>query len=222
MDRAMIISKHLIGFVLAGLLATACSGSKISGSWFDQEHKGQAKNVYIIGIAKNDHNQMVFENTLANQLGNEGVKVVSSYTDIPVNQKANRNMIIKRMTENDCDSVLLTRLIGQKTTSTVTSRRRGAYRYSPGPYYGGRGDYRRPKYYNNWGSYYSSSYGVVRLQPTVTTFVTLTVESVLYDLHTEELIWSARLETDLEKNIEKMIQKYVNEVVKDLKVKGLI
>jgi hypothetical protein len=218
----MIVSKQLIGFVLAGLLATACSGTKISGSWLSQDYKGQVKNVYIIGIAKNVHNQMVFENTLASRLDNEGVKVVSSYTDIPVNQEADRNMIIKRMTENDCDSVLLTRLIGQKTTSTVTSKRWGAYSYSPGPYYGGRGDYSRPKYYNNWNSYYSSSYSVVRVQPTVTNFVTLTVESVLYDLKTEELIWSARLETDLEENIEEMIQKYVNEVAKDLKVKGLL
>jgi hypothetical protein len=60
------------------------------------------------------------------------------------------------------------------------------------------------------------------VEPSVTSFVALTVESVLYDLRSEELIWSAQLETDLEGNIEKMIQKYVDEVAKDLKKKGFI
>jgi hypothetical protein len=45
---------------------------------------------------------------------------------------------------------------------------------------------------------------------------------VLYDLKTEEMIWSAQLETVVEGNIEKMMQDYVDTVTKDLKDKGLI
>ena len=57
---------------------------------------------------------------------------------------------------------------------------------------------------------------------TTTDFVILTIESVLYDLKTEEMIWSAQLETVVEGSIEKMVQDFVNTVSKDLKGKGLI
>jgi hypothetical protein len=48
------------------------------------------------------------------------------------------------------------------------------------------------------------------------------VESVLYDLKSEEMIWAAQLETVLEGNIEEMMQDYAEIVTKDLKEKKLI
>ena len=44
----------------------------------------------------------------------------------------------------------------------------------------------------------------------------------MYDLRTEELIWSAQLETAVEESIDTMMQDYVNQVSKDLKGNGLI
>ena len=57
---------------------------------------------------------------------------------------------------------------------------------------------------------------------TTTNFVVLTIESVLYDLKTEEMIWSAQLETVVEGDIEKMVQDFAETVTEDLKGKGLI
>jgi hypothetical protein len=44
----------------------------------------------------------------------------------------------------------------------------------------------------------------------------------LYDLKTEERIWSAQLETVKERDIKQMIQDYVEAVTRNLKEKGLI
>jgi len=44
----------------------------------------------------------------------------------------------------------------------------------------------------------------------------------LYDLRTEELIWSAQMETDLESNVEDMMKKFVEQAVGELKMKGFI
>jgi hypothetical protein len=60
------------------------------------------------------------------------------------------------------------------------------------------------------------------VEPSKKDLVILTVESVLYDLQTEELIWSAQLETILQGNFENMVQTFVDEVTRDLKTKGLI
>lgn len=50
----------------------------------------------------------------------------------------------------------------------------------------------------------------------------MTIESVMYDLKTEQLIWSAQFETAVEGSIDKMVEKYVQEVAKDLKGKKII
>jgi len=216
------VSTRLLGLLLTVLLVTACSGTETSHSWSSQSYKGQIKNVYIIGIAKDDLNRMVFEDSFESRLSSEGVKAISSYKDLlPTNQKVDREDIIQRMNINGCDSVLLTRVIGQKKKTISTGR--GSYTYTPGNTPDGLTFHRLPKDspYNSWGNYYS--YGTMNYSaPGVAEFVTLTVESVLYDLQTEELIWSAQLETHLEGNIENMMRIFVDEVIKDLKGKGLI
>jgi hypothetical protein len=219
----MNILTRLLGLVLAGLLATACAGTKTSESWSDQNYKGKIKNVYIIGIAKNELNRMTFEDTFESQLISDGVKAISSYKDnLPTNQEVDREDIIKRMRTNNCDSVLLTRLVGQRKVASISGGR-GSYNYTPGPHSGDLTFHKLPKdsHYNSWNNYYN--YGRMNYVPPSTfDSVILTVESVLYDLQTEELIWSAQLETRLEGNMEGMVRKFVDEVTKDLKGKGLI
>jgi len=217
--------KRMLGLVLLGLLVTACTGTKTSESWSDQSFTRQIKNVYIIGIAKSELNRMLFEDTFKNRLTGEGVKAVSSYTDLlATNEKIEREDIKQRLLANNCDSVLLTRVVSQRTKSSMSGGR-GSYTYTPGPGYASSLTFHKiPKdtsQYRSWGAYYA--YGSVNyVPPSTVSSVILTVESVLYDLKTEELIWSAQLETHREENIEKMMQLFVDEVAKDLKGKGLI
>ena len=218
----MNILTRMLGLVLAGLLATACAGTKTSESWSDQNYKGKIKNVYIIAIAKNELNRMIFEDRFENRLISEGVKAIASFKDLPTNNEADKETIIKKMSANNCDSVLLTRVISQRTKSSIGSSR-GYYVYSPGPYSGDGPRIRKVKtdYASNWSSYYQQG-RMNYVPPSKVSAVILTVESVLYDLQTEELIWSAQLETHFEGNMEGMVRKFVDEVTKDLKGKGLI
>jgi len=142
----MTILTRILGVMLIGLLAVACSSTTMSGSWSDTSYKGQIKNVFIIGIAKNEMNQRLFEDTFGNQLSSQGIKTVSSYRSISSTGKVDRETIIQAMTANGCDSVLLTKLIGQRT-ETVSSPGY-ASGYSSGHGYGGRGNYGR----GGWGN----------------------------------------------------------------------
>jgi hypothetical protein len=168
---------------------------------------GPIKKVYVVGIAKSEMNRRIFEDAFSNQFFSKGVSSEASYRDITFSKDVNKDVLAKKMAERGCDSVVLTRLIGQRKEIVTTT----AYDpvYSPGPYYGGYGRYNRP---------HAFSY-----MPTTTTErVILTVESVMYDLKTEQLIWSAQFETTVEGSIDKMVEKYVQEVAKDLKGKKII
>lgn len=203
-----------LGLAITVLLIAACSSTTMSGSWSDPAFTKQVKNVYIIGMTKKDTSRRIFEDTFGRQLASKGIKTVSSYTDLPDSTTPDREAIIQRMTAEGCDSVLLTKLVDSRT-ETVTSPGHVSG-YNSGPYYGRRGGY------NNWGSYYGRRSDVVYTPPTSTEFVILTIESVLYDLKTEEMIWSAQLETVVEGNLEKMVQDFAETVSKDLTEKGII
>jgi len=202
-----------LGLVLIVLLVAACSSTTLSGSWADPAFAKQIKNVYIIGIAKNETTRRVFEDAFSGKLGN--VRTVSSYKDLANSEEATREDIIKGMTDEGCDSVLLTKLVGQRK-ETVTSPGRVSG-YSSSPYYGNRGGY-----YNNWGSYYGRSHDVVYQPPTSTEFTIVTLESVLYDLKSEKMIWSGQFETVIEASLDKNIKDFVKEVTKDMTDKGII
>ena len=109
-----------MGLMLVALLVTACSSSFMEGSWSSPDYKGQIKNVYIVGIAKNELNRRIFEDTFGRNLSSKGVKAVSSYQSLPKDQETNRDVIRQAMTDNGCDSILLTKLIGQRS-ETVTN-----------------------------------------------------------------------------------------------------
>lgn len=200
--------------LLSGFLLTACSTAEIVGSWSNPDYKGKISNVYIIGIAKNDSIRRIFEDTFDRQLATHGVKAFSSYKDLPGDQESNKVIIIERMKKNGCDSVLLTKLIGQRKETVTTPGTVSGY--SSGSYYDGRGGY------GSWGNYYDRRSDFVYTPATTTEYTVLTIESVLYNLKNKEMIWSAQLETFAEGNINALTQDFVEQVTKDLKSKGLI
>ncbi len=214
----MVRYLRLLVLTLVGLLIAACSSTYMSGSWSDPSYQGQINNVYVIGVAKQEINRRIFEDTFVRQFGMSGVSSISSYKDLPSDKEMDHEMIKQRMIANGADSVLITKLINQRTETVTSPGYASGYSSNYG---GGRGYSGGRRGYGGWGNY-SRSYNVTYMPPTSTQFVILTVESVLYDLKTEEMIWSAQLETVVEGNIEKMMQDYVDTVTKDLKDKGLI
>jgi hypothetical protein len=221
----------VLAVLMLSILLTACAGTKTTDSWTNQSYKGQIKNIYIIGLAKDELNRMAFEDTFESLFVRQGVKAVSSYKDLlPLSQKQDREDIIQRMTALNCDSIMLTRLVGKRRSGFMTGGKE-TYVYSPRPYSGDPTPRRIPipTYYNpgslnvysGWSNYYT--YGTMNSVGTSKTdFIYLTVESVLYDLQTEEMIWSAQMETYLEGNMEKMVKAYADEVIRNLKKSGLI
>jgi hypothetical protein len=226
METKLSIILVFVGLMVSNLM-TGCSGTKTNYSWSSPNYTGKIDKVYVVGISKKDLNRMIFENTFESRLTSEGVKVVASYKDLLSSVAPEKEAIIRRMKANDCDSILLTRVLNRQKKAISSGQ--GSSRYSQGrPAFdnyrysqGSSGLYNQPKHYLNWDSYYNYG-GVEYAPPASIDIVTVTLESVLYDLKTEELIWSAQLETKFVKDIEKSIRLLVDRVTKDLKDKGLI
>jgi hypothetical protein len=213
--ETMTIFKHLLGLALTGFLLTACSSTTVKESWVKPGYSNKVEAVYLIGIAKEEDYRRLFEEALKRQLSGQGVRSVASHNDLPKNQESNRDNIIKAMTVNGCDAVLLTKMVRKRKEAGTTGSGLQVVQVAPVPLY-------VAPWYSDWGAYYNQSYSVIDIQPTTPGTVTLTIESVLYDLKTGERVWSAQLETVKERDIKQMIQDYVDAVTRNLKEKGLI
>jgi len=213
----MTILKRLTLLALVGLLTTACSSASVKNSWVKPGYSDKVENVYLVGIAKEEDFRRLFEEAFKRKLTDQGVRAIPSHIDLSKSQESNRESIIKEMTANGCDSVLLTKLIRKRKDKGTSGKGIQVVQVAPvaAPVY-------VDPWYNNWGAYYYQSTGIKDIQPTTPGTTTLTIESVLYDLKTEERIWSAQLETVKEIDIMKMIQDHVDAVVRNLKQKGLI
>ena len=206
---------RLMGLALLGLLTTACSSTTVKNSWVKPGYSDKIENVYLIGIAKEEDYRRIFEETFKRQLSGQGVRAVTSHNDLPKDQENSRENIIKAMSSNSCDSVLLTKLVRKRTEAGTKGQGINVVKTTPVPLY-------YDPWYNSWGSYYNQGYSVVNIQPTTPGTTTLIIESVLYDLKTEERIWAAQLETVEEIDPIKMIRDYVEAVTRNLEGKGLI
>ena len=206
---------RLMGLALLGLLTTACSSTTVKNSWVKPGYSDKIENVYLIGIAKEEDYRRIFEETFKRRLSGQGVRAVTSHNDLPKDQENSRENIIKAMSANSCDSVLLTKLVRKRTEAGTKGQGINVVKTTPVPLY-------YDPWYNSWGSYYNQGYSVVNIQPTTPGTTTLIIESVLYDLKTEERIWAAQLETVEEIDPIKMIRDYVEAVTRNLEGKGLI
>jgi len=216
----MVLILRISALIFIGLVITACSSTDMTTSWTNSDFKGPIGKVYVVGIAKDEMNRRIFEDAFSNQFFSERVSSEASYRDITFSKEINKEALAKNMAERRCDAVVLTRLIGQRKETVTTPVYDPVY--LPGPYYGGYGRYNRPRHYGSWGSYYGHPLAFSYVPTTATERIILTVESVMYDLKTEQLIWSAQYETAVEGSIDTMIGKFVEEVAKDLKRKKII
>ena len=163
---------------------------------------------------------MIFENTFKIRLAKEGVKSTPSHYNFLQTLENDHGAITRKEQTNGRDAVLLTRVVDQRTQAVFNTRRR-AIRYVPKPSLKSGQVFERFPDDRLRISSYSTGYTAIYKPSTPMMFVVMTVEFHLYDLRTEELIWSAHMETDLESNREEMMQKLADEAVKDLKLKSL-
>ena len=207
--------------IIVLLFFSGCSSTVITGSWKNPEFKGQVKNVYIIGISKQDTTRRIFEDDFRLQLAKYGVNGIPSYQDLPTSENLSKEEIASKANSNGADAIMMVRAVDKRTEEVVTPGR--VTGYAPAvPRYGYGGGYYPDPYYRNYGSYYARSWDTVYQPPTVTQYQVVTIEANLYEVRNAELIWSAQLETTVEGNMQSLIDGFIEKVTKDLKEKGLI
>jgi hypothetical protein len=211
-----IFSQQLIKVTLliaAVTFLSSCANTKITQSWIEPDHKKVYNDLLVIGIAQSEQNRRAYESNFVEELRSRGAEAEASYKLIKSNQKIDRETVTKAIEGMDIDAVLVTHLVAVEEETVY----RPSMDYMPmygGGYYGG---YRGGMY-----SYYPHVNTYVQRPGYYTTLETYTLETNLYDVESEELVWSARSHTFAPESVQEVIVDLTKLLINDLKDKNLI
>lgn len=203
--------KKPLNFLAAALvlsLLASCSNTKITSVWMDQKKAGTSYNdILVIGIAEEQHNRRLFEEEFTAQLTAAGIESEVSYKMLPEGISITRETVSEAIEGKNIDAVIVTHLVAVKEETVY--RQNMDYR----PTYG---------YYDGLYSYYPHVHTYVHNPGYYTTHDVVMLETNLYEVKSEELVWSAQSRSFAPESAKEVIDDLVKLVIKDLKEKGLI
>jgi len=182
-------------------LIVSCAGTELTHKQVNEAYIGKpVSNILVIAITGNEDSRRSFERNFVAQLKSVGVVAISSEEAIPMppDLELKKEAILNAINQFENEAVIITRLINEETKEAYT---RGGYAYRD--FYG---------YY----SYYAHAPGYS------STSTTLQLETNLYDVKTEELIWSGRSKTWSNDSKGQIINDVIKVVINDLKNDKLI
>ena len=198
----MKIFKNIFLMILtAGFFA--CSSTQTTATWSNPQSEPQSfKKVAVLGILGNLSTRQSFEYEIAEQLQKENVPAVAAMTMLPPKRKnVSVDQMIRRLHQEGVDAVMVVSL------SDVNRKKQ----YVPGT------TYVAPRtYYNRFGDYYVRTYRRVHTPGYVRRSTTYFLESTLYDLHNQELIWTSEAKSTDPNSLKSASRSYAKSIVKSL------
>jgi hypothetical protein len=173
-------------------MITSCATTDLTSVWKDDNYTGKVDKIFIIGAAQKPGIRKMFEREFVNQLKSQGIYAVASNEYIPEDKMLDKDAIVSKIRELDVNSVLITRLL----------ERKHIVRQIPG-------------YYSNWLRYYKESYESSCPRGYNCEDIAA-IETNLYEVKTEKLIWSAISETDVKGGSYTLIKEFITSIIKGL------
>lgn len=187
---------------------TACSTvTKISTAWKAPDYEGGAfRKPLIIGVSKEDLTRRTFEDAFAQALGSQVVLAKSSYHVLPDSDRLTEVEIKQAVQQGDYDAVIITRLLAVDKKETYVPPR----------------TYTMPRYYYAYYNYYHTAWDVVHEPGYVKTDTIVRLQTNLYDVRTERLVWSGQSDTFDPPSTKDVVTSVTRAVTQRLTKEGLI
>lgn len=182
----------------------SCAGTKLTHKQINEEFKGKpVSNILVIGIADNDKNRRAFENKFVAQLKKAGINAISSANVIPMptDLKLEKEDILSVVKKYQNDAVIITHVksLEEKEVRTRDARSRTSFY-----------------------SYYGFVYGYANNSNYSGTNTSVLLETNLYDVKTEQLIWSGQSKTLKPESVNELLNDVIKVVIDDLQKNNLV
>jgi len=205
-------SRGISAFVL--LVATFGFAASTSAQWVDTWKSPDAqpiepqpgRKLVALVIQPDEDNRRTSENVLADALAARGVRGVPSYTLLPPEELSNEALARKNFEAAGVAGVVVMRLVDVSTKSS----------YTPATWYS------MPYYGTFWNGYYNYGWNAVISPGYVREDVIVSVETLVYDLTRDRLVWAGLSRTTNPKDANAFIRKLVADAVKQMRKDGVL
>ena len=195
---------------------SACTSStQITSTWTDKEIEAPAyKNIFVVALTHDIDARKIVENELAAHFRDKGVKVSTSidlYGPITREEAGSKEEIVAKVRENGNNAILILSLIDSETETR---------------YVAGNNNYYAPtltyNFYGSFGSYYDY-YSPQLYEPGYYANDKIYfLESNLYDVASEKLVWSAQSQSYSPGDIENFAEEFSEVTIARLHKDNLI
>src|SRR5262249_44837822 len=202
-----LIQRFAVGPVV-GLLACS-TGTVFKNTWKDPDaaplsvKKGDL--VIAMVMSKEETTRRSGEDFLSDELRARGMRPIPSFTLIPTDQVDNREKATAAIKESGAVAVFVLRPIAVTNEQT----------YMPPTYMGGGP-------YGGFGPYYGYGWGAADSPGYVVSNTVVRVESLVFDLRQDKLIWGGQSETTNPERLDLFIKDVVKGASEDMVRRGVI
>lgn len=222
--RSLISRLALIIIVFVGVSVMGCKPTELVGSWKNPEVETEDyKKIGVVTLSPNMNGRAVLETEMAGALRAAGAPVIATFDIFPL---AGRTELIKemeltdeevkehireRIEEFDFDAILVMAVLDVQKEEHYHSGSSFSASFPTYPVYG-----------YGYAGYYGYVYNTVYTPGYYETSSTYFLESNLYDVASEQLLWTGQTRTKDPKSIDKEAAEIAKLIVHELKTKGAL
>jgi hypothetical protein len=210
MKRSLFARLSLAAISL-GALGSCAAPTQLTTSWADPASANHSyKKVVVVGVTPQASTRRTYEDAFAAELQSRGVTAVASYSFAGEGQ-IDKDQAIAKLKEVGADAVIVTRLVDKETVETYYPPTYSTVA-APSAYYGG------------WYGYYSMGYSYMSSPGYVAQDKVFRIETNLYDVEGDKLMWSGLTETTLSTDTapETEIRPFIATLVADMEAKKVV
>jgi hypothetical protein len=196
------------------MVAAVMAGDAWAGTGFHSTWKApdaqpgtfQGKKVVAVFMSPDEVLRRGVEGTLAYELTRRGVQGVAAYSIIPTAEIRDEEASKARIASSGAAGVVALRLIGRDTELGGSSA----------------GYWSEPSASGVWGGYWSVGWGGVYDAGYVKVDTVLHVETMVFSLEQNKLVWAGQSKTTNAENLSSMMKDLVGKVAGEMKKAGLV
>ena len=189
-------------------LLAACATTDVESVWKDETRTEKLDKVFVLAVLKEPAYRDSVEYGIVNILNEDELRAIPTLDSFPNIDQIDKAKASRMSKEYGIDGVLIVRLVDRQVEKVYV----GGPSYYDG-FYGNR-------YRGGWYNYYGAGYTAFSAPGYFTENYISTVETVIYDIAADKVLWSAITETR-ENQPSKAIASYLETISSSLQESGL-
>jgi hypothetical protein len=195
-----------ITLIAALLWLAACNTTTFVSTWKAPDAHAinpAGKTIAAVFVSRDEGQRRAAEDLLATDLTQRGAKGVAAYTILPNPVKGDAEAARAALKAAGANGAVIMRVVGKDKEVNYSATTSPSYYGGFGPYWG-----------YGWGSAYQTT--------SVTTDTIISVETLVYSLETDKLLWASTSRTTNPENLNNLIYDVADATSKEMVKQGLI